>query len=124
MLVAPRVRMFDPAGRFDALEMFAVAGSIAAENDDDAAIIIARPPKPVALMIANRFRQTESRSEEIDRAGLTVTVRENRRPRLFFRRKRFVNSRRFLRHLFPTEFVGKILRERPGRLVFRLRWFK
>src|SRR5437667_1898194 len=60
MLVAPRVRMFDVASRFDALEMFAVAGAVAAENDHDAAVVIARAPNPVGLMIADRFRQTET----------------------------------------------------------------
>ena len=87
MLVAPRVRMFRAPDRFDAAKMFAVACSVAAENDHDAAIVIARTPEPVALMIANRFRQTEPRPKEIDRARLTVAVRENCRPRLFFRRK-------------------------------------
>src|ERR1700731_2385871 len=124
MLVAPRVRMLGATDRLHTPEVFAVTGAVTAENDHDAAVIIARPPQPVALMITNRFRQTESRSEEIDRARLAVAVRKNRGPRMFLSRKRFVNSRRFTRHLFPTEFVGKILRKRTSGLVLRLRRFK
>src|SRR3989442_244903 len=87
MLVAARVRMFRATNYCDAAEMFAVAGAVTPENNHDAAVIIARTPKPVALMIANRFRQTKSWSEEIDRARLTVTVCKNCRPHLLFRRK-------------------------------------
>src|SRR5881398_1920923 len=114
MLVAPRVPMFRATCRFDAAEIFAVA----------AAVVIARTPEPKALMIGNRFWQAESRPEEIDRARLTVTVRENCRPRLFFRRERFINSRGFPRHCFPTELVRKILRQRTGRLILGFRRFK
>ena len=78
MLVAARVRMLDVAGRFDAAKMFAVAGAVTPENNHRAAVVIAGPPNPVGLMIADRFRQTESRSEEIDRAGFAEVVRENR----------------------------------------------
>ena len=87
MLVAPRVRMFGMTCDFDALKMFAIAGPIATENDYDASIIIPRAPQPVALMIANRFRQTKPRTEEIDRARFTVIVRENRGVFLFLGRK-------------------------------------
>src|SRR5437868_14847910 len=70
MLVAPRVRMFDAASRFHALEMFAIAAAVAAENDDNAPVVIARSPEPVALMIANRFRQSELRTEEVEPSGV------------------------------------------------------
>src|SRR5207248_5580828 len=74
MFVAPRVRMFDVAGSFDAAKMLAVAGAVAAENDHGAAVVIARAPNPVTLMIADRFRKTEPWSEEIDRAGFAEVV--------------------------------------------------
>src|SRR2546430_1956454 len=93
MLVAPRVRMRGATDRLNAAEMFAVAGAVTAENDHDAAVVSARSPEPVALMITNRFWQTESRSEEVDRARLAVTVRKNRGPRLFLSRKRLINPR-------------------------------
>src|ERR1051325_7628552 len=109
MFVAPRVRMFDSTGGLHALEMFAVAGPIAAENNHDAAVVIARTPKPVALMIANRFRQTEPRPKEIDRVSLAIAVGENRRARLFFARMRFVNTRGPFRHFAPAELVREIL---------------
>jgi len=87
MLVASRVPMFRAPGRLHASEMLAVTSPVTPKNNHDTAVVIARPPKPVTLMVTNRFRQTESRPEEIDRAGLTVTIRENCCPRLFLGRK-------------------------------------
>src|SRR2546421_10690361 len=124
MLVAPRVRMRGATDRLNASEMFAVAGAVTAKNDHDAAVVSARSPEPVALMITNRFWQTELRSEEVDRARLAVTVRKNRGPRLFLSRKRFVNPRSFAGHVFPAEFIGKILRQRTRRLVLRFGRFQ
>src|ERR1700730_14164725 len=93
VLVPARVRMFGANAPFDTLKMFAVASSIAAEHNRDAAVVIARTPEPVALMIADRFRQTETRPEEIDRAGFAIIIREDRGSLLFFGRERFVNTR-------------------------------
>src|SRR2546430_7037962 len=93
MLAARGVGRRGAPARLNAGEMFAVAGAVPAKNDHDAAVVSARSPEPVALMITNRFWQTESRSEEIDRTRLAITVRKNRGPRLFLSRKRFVNPR-------------------------------
>src|SRR5947209_4401318 len=108
MLVAPRVRMFDPPDRFDAPEVFAVASPVASEHDHETAVVIARAPKPVALMITDRFRQTEVGPEEIDRTRFAIVVGENRGARALLRRKRIVNPRSFRGHLPPAEFISKI----------------
>ena len=84
MLVAPRVRMFGMTRDFDTLEVFAIACSIAPENDNDTTVVIARTPPPKCLMIGDRFGQTERWAKVIDRAGLTVAVCKNCRARLFF----------------------------------------
>src|SRR2546423_10164016 len=123
VLVAPRVPMFDVAHCLHALKMFAIAGTITAENYDNAAVVLSRATEPVTLMITNCFRQTESRPEEIDRSRFAIIVCENRGARLFFGRKRFVNARGCFRHLAPAKFVREILRQGPGWLVLSLRWF-
>src|ERR1700736_777543 len=78
VFVTSRVRMFGPARHFHAREMFPVAGPVAAEHDHVPAIVIPRAPQPIALMIADRFRQTKARAEEIDRTSLAVTVGKDR----------------------------------------------
>src|SRR6266446_99242 len=96
---------------FHAAEMLAIAGAVAAKHDHALAGVIARAPKPVALMIANRFRQPVLRAEEIDRASLAVTVREDCSPRALLGRKRVVNAADFARHFLPAEFIGEMLRQ-------------
>src|SRR4029077_1128900 len=123
VLVAARVGMLDMTSDFDTLEMFAVTAAIAPENNHDAAVVIARAPEPVALMITDRFRQTESRPEEIDRTSLTITIGENRDARLVLRRKRFVNARRCFCHIAPAEFIGEMLWQWPGWLILSFRRF-
>src|SRR5262249_7493230 len=118
MLVAPRVRMLNVTDGLDTLKMFAVTASVAAENNHDCSVVIARTPNPVGLMIANRFRQTEPRPEVIDRARFAEVVRENGGARLFFGRKRFVDARCLFGHFAPAKLVREILRERSGALVF------
>ena len=101
--------------------MFAVASAIAAEHDHAFAGVIARSPKPIALVVADRFRQPVFFPEEIDRARLPVTVGKDRRLRALLRRKLVVDARNFLRHFLPAKFIGEMLRQRPGRLVLGLR---
>src|SRR4029077_1810652 len=95
MLVAPRVRMLGQTGCFDAPEMFAIPRAVATKNNHGAAIVIARAPEPVTLMIANGLGQTETRSEEIDRPGLTITVGKDGRAGALVRGKFVVNSSGF-----------------------------
>src|SRR3954447_5620200 len=102
---------------FHRLKMFAVTGTVAAEDDHAFAGIIARTPKPVALVIADRFRQTVLLPEKIDRARLAVIIREDRGLRALFGWKRVVNFADFPHHFLPAEFVGKMLRQRTGRLI-------
>src|SRR5689334_23287637 len=78
VLVEPRIWMLDVAYDFHGLEMFPVAAAVAAENNNGIPCVIARTPKPVALMAGDRFGQPVFRSQKINRAGLTVVVCENR----------------------------------------------
>src|SRR5438876_76459 len=103
--------MIGLADGFHAGETFAVAGAVAAENDDAFAGVIARTPKPIVLVIADRLRQPIFPAEEIDRARLAVTVGEDRRLRALFRRKRVINSDDFPRHFLPAELIGEMLRQ-------------
>src|SRR5437868_834722 len=109
--------MIGAACHLHASKVFAVACAVAAEDDDALAGVIARSPKPIALMIADRFRKSVLLPEEIDRAGLAVTICENRRDRALLRRKFVVNSPDFAGHVFPAELIGEMLRQRAGRLV-------
>src|ERR1700674_599068 len=120
MLIAPRVRVIAAARHFHAGEVLAVAAAVAAEDDDALTGVIPRPPKPITLMGADRFRKSVLLAEEIDRAGLAVTVRENCRHGALFERKFIVNPRDFTSHLFPAKFVGKMLRQWTGGLVLSL----
>src|SRR5947208_14438349 len=99
--------MSGAADCFHAREMFAVPGAVTAQNDDAFARVTAWAPEPVALMVADRFRQSVFLAEEIDRAGLTVTIREDRRPRALLRRKRVINASDLAGHFLPAEFVGE-----------------
>src|SRR5215467_2490840 len=119
MFVATSIRMLRATCRIYRLKMLAVPSAVATENNDDITGILTRPPEPIALMIADGFRQSIFRTKEIYRASFSVIVRENGRPRTLVRGKRIVNCRDFARHLFPAEFVCEVLRKRPGRLVLR-----
>src|SRR5438105_2994998 len=121
VFVAPRIRMIGAADGFHAREMFAVSSPVAAENDHAFAGVIARTPKPIALMVADRFGQAVLLAKEIDRAGLAITISEDRRLRALLRRKRVVNPADFARHFLPAEFIREMLRQRSGRLVLRFR---
>src|SRR5947208_12519498 len=120
MLVATRVGMIGAAHCFYRREMLPVTFAVAPKNDHAFAGVIARSPEPVALVIADRFRQPVLLPEEIDRPSLAVAVREDCRLRALLGRKRVVNLADFAGHLFPAEFVGEMLRQRARRLVFRL----
>ena len=70
VFVTPRIGMRGAADRIDPREVLAIARAVAAKHDHAFAGVVARPPKPVALMIADRFRQPIFFPEEIDRARL------------------------------------------------------
>src|ERR1700754_1551725 len=121
MLVASRVGMIGPPLRLDAGEVLAIPFPVAPENDHAFPGVIARTPKPVVLMTADHFRQSVFRAEKIDRAGLAVTVGEDRRLGALLGRKRVVNLAHFPRHLLPAEFVREMLGQGTVRLVLRFR---
>src|SRR5438270_12957500 len=116
--------MIGAADCFHGREMFAVASPVASENNHAFAGIIARTPKPIALMVADRFGQAVLLAKKIDRAGLAITISEDRRLRALLRRKRVVNPAELARHFLPAEFIGEMLRQWSGRLVLRFRRLK
>src|SRR5205085_6780812 len=113
--------MIGAADCFHGREMFAVSSPVASENDHAFAGVIARTPKPIALMVADRFGQAVPLAKEIDRAGLAITISEDRDLRALVGRKRVVNPADFARHFLPAEFIREMLRQRSGRLVLRFR---
>src|SRR5438874_13623102 len=64
--VATRIRVLCPAHNLHTLEVFAIAASIAAEDNHGATVIIAWSPIPISLVIADRFGKAVLRPEEID----------------------------------------------------------
>src|SRR5438105_14988224 len=112
--------MIGAADCFHGREMFAVSSPVASENDHAFAGVIARTPKPIALMVADRFGQAVLLAKEIDRAGLAITVGEDRGLRALVGRKRVVDAPNFARHFLPAEFIGEMLRQGTSRLVLGL----
>src|SRR5262249_51332601 len=78
VLIAARVRMLQLSGRLDPLKMFAVAAAVAAQNDHRAAVVLARTPQPVVVVLADGLGQTVARSIKIHCCGLTPAVAEDR----------------------------------------------
>src|SRR5207302_4391069 len=113
--------MIGAADYFHGREMFAVSSPVAAENDHAFAGVIARTPKPMSVMVADRFGQAVLLAKEINRAGLAITVGEDRGLRALVGRERVVNPADFARHFLPAEFIREMLRQRSGRLVLRFR---
>src|SRR5439155_14736404 len=120
VLVASRIGMVGTARCFHAGEVFAIAGSIAAEHNHAFAGVVSRPPIPIVLMIADRLRQSVLFSEEIDRPRLTLAVGENCGHRALLGRKFIVSSSDFPRHFLPAKLIGEMLRQWTGRLVLGL----
>src|SRR5437764_2944780 len=104
---------------FHGREMFAISSPVASENDHAFAGVIARTPKPIALMVADRFGQAVLLAKEIDRAGLAVTISEDRSFRALLGREHVIHRADFARHFLPAEFIREMLRQRSGRLVLR-----
>jgi hypothetical protein len=61
--------MLDAARIFDAFEMFAIAAAVAAQDDHCAAVVIARSPHPVLVMLPDGLQQAVARTVKIDRVG-------------------------------------------------------
>src|SRR6266446_4690589 len=118
--VASRIGMVGPSGYLHAGEVLAIPGSIAAQHDHAFAGVLSWPPIPIVLMIADRLRQPILFPEEIDRSRLTITVGKNRSHRALLRREFIVNPPHCLRHFLPSKLIGKMLRQRTGRLVLGL----
>src|SRR5690349_21438151 len=123
-LIASRVRVLNLSYNFDAFEMLAISGAVAAQDDHGAAVVIARSPIPVALVIAYRFGKSIFGTEEVDGPGFTVIIGEYHRACALFWRERVVHGSDFAHHAFPTKFVGKILRKRTIVLVLSFHWLQ
>src|SRR3954469_11947 len=97
--------------------MLAVPFPVAAQDDHAFASVIARTPEPVALVIADRFRQSVLLAEEIDRTRLAVAVGEDRGLDALLGRQRVVDAADFARHFLPAEFIREMLGQRTSQLV-------
>src|SRR5215472_18793551 len=117
VLVAPRVGMLHASGSLDRLKMFAVAPAIAVQDDHGTAIILARPPNPVAVVLADSLGQTVPGTVEIDGRRRSPTVAEDRRTRLLLSRQTMIDALHLAHHLFPAKLVGKVLGQGPVILV-------
>src|SRR5689334_15784633 len=110
--------MLHAAGDLDGGEMFAVSAAIAAEHDHGLTGVIAGTPIPIVLVTADGFRQPVFGTDEVDGAGLPVTVREDGGGGALGRRQTEINLGNRTSHFFPSELVREILRKHAGPLVF------
>src|ERR1051326_4801316 len=67
VFITTSVGMFHMSNRFNALEVFAIAASVAAQDDHCAAVIVARTPDPVAVVLTDGLRQPISGTIKINR---------------------------------------------------------
>src|SRR5690348_10752159 len=104
--------MLHPPCGLDALEMLAVAAATAAQHDYGLARIVSRSPKKIIVMRADGVRQSVLWSEEIYRSSFSPAIREDSGLGTFFGRQAVIDTCHLFHHLFPPEFVGKILRQR------------
>src|SRR6476661_1870128 len=95
--------------------------STAAQNDHGASVVIAGPPYPVAVVLADGVRQPVFRPEVINRRGFAPAIGKDRRPFLLVRWQAVIHARDFAHHIFPAKFVGKPLRKRTIILMFGFR---
>src|ERR1700720_2091494 len=93
------------------LKMLAVAPAITVQNDNGAAVVVARAPHPIAVVSADSLGQTGSRSVKIHRRRIAPAVGKDGSAGTLFRRKAVVNLRDLLHHLLPAKLVGKPLRQ-------------
>src|SRR5512138_3741709 len=110
--------MLCTTGHLNAFEMLTVTSAVTAENDHRFTGILSRSPQPIALMIADGFWQSILGTEEINRAGLAVTVRKDCCPGTLLGRKIVVNFRDLAGHFLPSELICEVLRKGSGPLVF------
>src|SRR5260370_22113173 len=89
-------------------------------DDHTFAGVIARSPQEIALVTADRPRQSKFRPEEIDRAGYAIVRGKDRRLRSNTPRQTVVNTRHRRAHFRPAKLARIILRQR-AQLV-RLTW--
>src|SRR5271167_315855 len=82
--------------------------------------VIARSPQEIALVTADRPRQSKFRPEEIDRAGYAKVRGKDRRLRSNIRRQTVVNTRHRRDHFRPAKLARIILRQ--GAQLVRLTW--
>src|ERR1700730_6334097 len=65
--VGHRIWRSDSTGDFEGAEQVRIVLRTSADNDDDAAVVATRPPKVIAVMAADGWRQTQAAAEHVDR---------------------------------------------------------
>src|SRR5438445_10192363 len=111
-----------PAGDIHGFKEFAITSTVASKHDNGRAIIIARPPKPVCLMVADCPRQPVLGAEEINGGSFPVVIGKDGSVCALRRRQQVVNVGDLAGHLVPAELIGEILREWTVALILEFGW--
>src|SRR5215831_1547819 len=111
MLVRHRVWVVHARDLLHAYKQLLEALLAIIHEDHTFASVIARSPEEIALVTADRPRQSIFRPEEIDRAGLAIVLDKDRRLRSNIRRQTVVNARHRRDHFRPAKLGRIILRQ-------------
>src|SRR5271166_4685325 len=99
-------RVVEPADRLDRTEALEKAVARPPEDQHHAAVVAARAPEEIALVGADRGRQTKRLAEHVDRGRLA----EKYRAFAVLRRQRLIGCADGSREFGPAEHVSEILR--------------
>jgi hypothetical protein len=124
VLIPARVGVISTAGRFNSLEVFAVAFAVASKHDHSLACVVSRSPVPVVLVIADSPGQSILCTKEVYCACLTIAVGEDGGPRALLGRQAVIDLGDRSGHLLPTKLISEVLRQWPRRLVLCFGRFK
>src|SRR5262245_51307950 len=106
---------------FDPLELLFENLSAVAHHEHSGAAVPSGPPIPIAQVPGESLGQAQLGSIEIDGAGLSVILAEDRCPFPLWRRNRMVRSGDGLGHFRPAETVREELRQSAGAPVLERR---
>src|ERR1700738_271966 len=89
------------------------------DDDHYLAGLPVRSPKPIAIVVTDRERQSKGRTEEVERTGLAASRTENAGSRPVVCRECVVDARDLVALFLPAEGVGIELRKIAGLFVLR-----
>src|SRR6266853_1664782 len=92
------------------------------KNDQTIPRKAARAPQKISLMAAEGWRQSVAAAKEIDGPRLPVVLREDAAARPFFEREPAVSLIYAAHELFPSEFIGEMLREDRAHVAVLAAW--